>query len=67
MKKLVAIAAVFAILASAAPVNAIMESYECYEAAAKGWMNISMNIECLMSIYMEDNMIDDWEDDDGWQ
>lgn len=67
MKKLIAVLAVFAILASAAPVHAIMESYECYEAAAKGWMNISMNIECLMSIYLEDNMIDDWEDDDGWQ
>ena len=67
MKKLVALAAVFAILASAGPAHAIMESYECYEAAAQGWMNIPANIECLMSIYMEDTMIDGWEDDDGWQ
>jgi len=53
------------------PVKAIMDTGACFDAQYSMWQNISANLACLMSIVMNNDVIDwlndnDVDDNDGW-
>lgn len=57
---LVVIAMIFAVVSD--PVMAMWDTTDCYSAAFQKWQNISANVACFLSIIMNDDELD-WYND----